>query len=111
MERKGGDIMFHPCKITVVQRIVNQQLCDEYLKSPKKLVMCNKVMDNQEFMISSPLEMPEGMCPSAWADIRPYIIAIASGGGFEFMKEKYSVLATCTDVFRPVVFKVERMVI
>jgi len=45
---------------------------------------------------------------SAWADIRPYILAIASGGKFKFMKDENTMLASCSDLFRPVWFKIER---
>jgi len=39
----------------------------------------------------------------------PYVLTIASGGSFEFMKDKDSTIASCTDLFRPVIFKIERV--
>ena len=101
--------MFNKCKITVVQRSVNTDLINEYVTDPKFFPICNKVKEGQEFYVSIPFDMPEGICASAWADIRPYVIAIASGGSFQMMKNPYSTLATCNDPFRPVIFNIERV--
>ncbi len=101
--------MFHKCKVTVVKRSCNRELIESFVKNSEEISACNLVKDNQEFYIFNPYEMPEGLCASAWADIRPYILAIASGGTFELLKEKNTALATCTDLFRPVIFKIERV--
>lgn len=103
-----GVQMYHPCKVTVIKRLFNSDIVNSYIEKPENFSICNAVQDNQEFIISNPWEMPEGICASAWADIRPFILAIASGGKFEFMKDENSTLATCTDLFRPVIFKIER---
>lgn len=100
---------FHKCKVTVIKKFLNNELVNSYLSNANSFPICNHVADNQEFIISNPYEMPENICASAWADIRPYIITIASGGSFDFMKEKHSAIATCTDPFRPVIFKIERI--
>jgi uncharacterized repeat protein (TIGR04076 family) len=101
--------MFHKCKVTVVKRDCNLDLVQSYVANPENFTACKRVEDNQEFIISNPYEMPDGLCSYAWADIRPQILAIASGGIFDFMKEKNTALATCTDLFRPVIFKIERI--
>ena len=101
--------MFQKCKITVIKRMVNTDLVNEYVTDPNIFPKCNKVSDRQEFIVSSPFEMPEGICASAWADIRPYIITIASGGRFSMMKNPDSALATCSDPFRPVIFNIEKI--
>jgi len=101
--------MFHKCKVTVIKRTCNMDLVNSYVKIPENFSTCNRVKDNQEFVISNPYEMPEGICAYAWADIRPQILAIASGGTFEFLKEKNTAVATCTDLFRPVIFKIEKI--
>ena len=101
--------MFNKCKVSVVKRMIEKKLIDEYLAKPEKMGICNKMDDGQEFMIDNPYEMPQGICASAWADIRPYIISIASGGTFKFMKDENTILASCTDLFRPVIFKIERI--
>lgn len=101
--------MFHKCKVTVIKRACNMDLVNSYVKIPENFSTCKMVKDNQEFVISNPYEMPEGICAYAWADIRPQILAIASGGTFEFLKEKNTAVATCTDLFRPVIFKIEKI--
>ncbi len=101
--------MFSKCKITVVQRGLNQDIINYYVRNPEKLSICNMVEDNQEFMVSNPYEMPDGICPYAWADIRPNILAISSGSTFDLLTQKNTALATCSDLFRPVIFKIERI--
>ena len=101
--------MFSKCKVTVVNRMLSKQLIGEYLANPGNMRKCDKMYDGQEFLIDNPYEMPEGICASAWADIRSYIISIASGGSFKFMKDNNTILASCTDLFRPVIFKIERI--
>lgn len=101
--------MFHPCKITVVKKGLNNELINRFLENPERMRICDKVEENQEFLVSNPFEMPENLCASAWADIRPFILTIAAGGEFDFMSNKKSTLATCTDPFRPIIFKIERI--
>ncbi len=62
--------MFNTCKITVVKRSVNKKLVIEYAKDPKIFPICNKVDDNQEFMVTNPYDISKGFTASAWADIR-----------------------------------------
>ncbi len=102
-------MMFSKCKITVVRRGLDKELIQEYLDSPEKFNRCNKVKVNQEFFVENPFEKPPGMCSSAWADIRSNILALASGGRFPFMKDKNSILASCSDLFRPVIYRIERI--
>lgn len=101
--------MFHQCKITVVKRTVNTDLIAEYVTDPAIFPICDKLEDNQEFLVFNPWDMPEGMCTSAWADIRSFVLAIATGGSFKMMKNPHSSLAICTDPFRPVIFNIERV--
>ncbi|MCP4350683.1 MAG: TIGR04076 family protein [Desulfobacterales bacterium] len=100
---------FHTCKITVVQKNINNELVNNYMASPENFKICDQVEDNQEFFVENPYIMPAGICPSAWADIRTYIIALASGGSFPFMEKDNSILTSCTDPFRPVIFMIERI--
>lgn len=101
--------MFQKCKVTVVKKEFNSDLVERFVKQPENFAICDRVEDDQEFIISNAFEMPEGICPYAWADIRSMILAISTGGSFEIMKNKNSTLASCSDLFRPVTFKIERM--
>lgn len=102
--------MFNKCKLTVIKRTVDSDLCKRYLKNPDKITLCEKVSEGQEFIIENPYDMPDGICSSAWADIRSYIICISSGGEFPFMKNSHSIIVSCTDLFRPVTFLIERII-
>ncbi|MFW6327271.1 MAG: TIGR04076 family protein [Bacteroidota bacterium] len=100
---------FHPCKITVLKKDFYSDLINDYVKNPENMKICNLVEENQEFIATNPYSLPEGLCHSAWADIRPYIITMATGGEWDFMINPNSTLAICSDPFRPVVFKIERI--
>jgi uncharacterized repeat protein (TIGR04076 family) len=97
------------CKVTVLKRMANQDLADEYLDEEIEFGACERFKDGQEFVIEHPFVMPEDFCPWAWADIRKDILTVATGGDLPWMKRRGTVLAGCTDWLRPVIFKVERM--
>lgn len=100
---------FYPCKITVIQKEFYPELVNAFVKNPDYMKKCDWIQENQEFIVTNPYIMPEKMCASAWADIRTYIIAIASGGSFDFMIQPNTAIALCSDPFRPVSFKIERI--
>ena len=53
---------------------------------------------------------PEGMCPSAWKSMRPFVEALARGEGNFYdgwMKDPYSAMISCNDGFRPLSFYLE----
>lgn len=101
--------MFHLCKITVIQRNLNREICKKFLKQPERMKICDVVQVNQEFLVTDPFALPEGMCASAWADIRSHILTIATGGSYGFGTSSNVTVATCTDPFQPVIFKIERL--
>ena len=88
------------CKITVLKRTLN----DDWNKAYRggKVKVCDKFKDNQEFIVESPWRKPEGLCDWAWADIRTYVHLVDLG------KWETSVCC-CSDGFRPVFFKIERV--
>jgi len=98
------------CKITVLKRTINQDLIDEYLGDEhKNLGPCELFEEDQEFVIRSYYRVPEGFCDWAWADIRRDILALAYGGNMPGMRKPGTLIVGCTDWFRPVIFKLERM--
>jgi uncharacterized repeat protein (TIGR04076 family) len=98
-------------KITIIKRTLNKDLIDEFIVDEYKGMMaCNKFENGQEFVIDPNLaSIPEGFCDWAWADIRKDINLIASGGNILGMNKKGVAVTSCTDWFRPVYFKVERI--
>ena len=97
------------CKITVLKRTYNKELIDEYLSPTENFKQCDLYYDGQEFIVESPFEPPKNFCPWAWADIRHDIMTLMSGGDFYWVKQKGTAIAGCTDWFRPVIFKIERI--
>ncbi|MEM2111818.1 MAG: TIGR04076 family protein [Candidatus Bathyarchaeia archaeon] len=92
-------------KITVLKRLVLNDL-DKYKKEPS--VACTLFKDGQEF-VSERLQMPNGFCSWAWADIQRDVAVLALNGNFDWVKDKGVGISCCTDGFRPVVFKLERI--
>jgi len=97
------------CRITVLKRSLRQDLVDEYLKVEGEVVLCERCVEGQEFVVEPSFEMPEGFCPWAWADIRSDVMVVFAGGNPPWIKQPGTVITGCTDWFRPVIFKVERV--
>ncbi len=104
--QENSGVKMKKCKITVLKRTINKDIPETYLASEN--VICDRFKDGQEFIIdSSPFIVPKGFCQWAWADIRYDILSIALGGKRPYMNPPDVTFASCTDVFRPVIFKIE----
>ncbi len=101
----------HPkCKITVIKRSLNQDVIDEYMKEEmKNNNLCSALKEGDEFFVYSEFQMPENFCHWAWADIRQDIHAIINDAQFSWFKEEGITISGCTDWFRPVLFKIEKI--
>jgi uncharacterized repeat protein (TIGR04076 family) len=98
------------CKITVLRRGLDRELISEFLdESCGDMKRCGTFEDGQEFIVDEVHTPPDGFCSWAWADIRHVITRVAAGGDFPSMRSAGVAVACCTDLFRPVVFKIERM--
>ncbi|MFC1724602.1 TIGR04076 family protein [candidate division KSB1 bacterium] len=98
------------CKITVLKRTINQDLIDEYLDDEcKSIGLCDCFRDGQEILIEDYSGVPDDFCASAWADIRKDILTVAMGANMPGMRQPGTFITSCTDWFRPVIFKVERI--
>ena len=98
------------CRITVLRRNLDSDLIAQFIDDDyADMVPCEIFRDGQEFIVEQVHQPPEGFCPWAWADIRHVIIRIAAGGDFPGMRKKGVEIAGCTDWFRPVIFKIERI--
>jgi uncharacterized repeat protein (TIGR04076 family) len=101
------------CRITVLQRTLNRGLIEEYLSEEyQEIGPCEVFSDGQQFVLEGFEEIaavPEGFCAWAWADIRHDILRVASGGETPGLKQPGISIAGCTDWFRPVLFKIERI--
>ena len=101
------------CKITVLKRTLNSDLLGEYVSEEyHSLGACDRLSDGQEFLLDGFEELasvPEGFCDWAWADIRHEILRVAWAGDQPGFKEPGVAIAACSDYFRPVYFKIERI--
>jgi uncharacterized repeat protein (TIGR04076 family) len=86
-------------KITVLKRSYEKELVDQLKTGPAS--PCTRFSDGQEFTVTSQWAMPEKFCPWAYADIRAYIPMVLGQGN--------PIAVCCTDGYRPVFFKVERI--
>jgi uncharacterized repeat protein (TIGR04076 family) len=98
-------------KVTIIKSILNQDLIDEFINEDYRgMTSCEKFRVGQEFIIDpNTASVPEGFCDWAWADIRNEINLIASGGNILGMKKHGIAISNCSDSFRPVYFKIERI--
>ncbi|MBP5539717.1 MAG: TIGR04076 family protein [Bacteroidales bacterium] len=95
-------------KITAVRKTSYPDLMTRYENSIDHA--CD-VVEGQEW-ISIDGKCPEGMCPSAWDSLRPFVESLARGEGNFFdgwMKNPMSAMISCNDGFRPVSFYLEAM--
>ncbi|HUW97197.1 MAG TPA: TIGR04076 family protein [Anaerolineae bacterium] len=101
------------CRITVLKRTLNQDLVDEYMdEAHKPLAPCDQFSDGQQFLLEGYeglSAIPEGFCPWAWADIRHDLLRVMSGGDTPGVKQPGTTMTGCTDWFRPVIFKIQRV--
>ncbi len=102
--------MFSRCKITVIRRSLDAELIRDYLDDEHAdMGQCDNFSDGQEFIVDRVFSIPEGFCSSAWADIRHVILRVASGGNIPGMRHPGVEIASCSDWFRPVIFRIERV--
>ena len=97
------------CKVTVLKKLLYQDLADEYRVDAADHVPCERFEVGQEFVIDHPYVMPENFCTWAWADIHRDILTVAAGGDLPWMKQRGLLISGCTDWIRPVIFKIEKM--
>jgi uncharacterized repeat protein (TIGR04076 family) len=100
-------------KITVIKKL---NLKDLYVDKPPAAYdegritpECNRFEVGQEFVVDSH-KCPPGFCNWAYADIQRDLVHILfTGATIPWMKEKGVSISCCTDGFRPVIFKLERI--
>jgi uncharacterized repeat protein (TIGR04076 family) len=97
-------------KITVVKRLDFDTIhaasdlgCSANLDS-----VCELFREGQEF-VTDMTRVPDGFCPAAFVDIFRFISGLRAGANYPWMNEEGKVLVCCTDGFRPVVFRLERI--
>ena len=93
----------HRVKITVLRKLRHDDLIEQYTDTGD-WSECSHFDVGQEFVVSAdkPWELPDGFCGWAWADIQKSVWGMARGGPNVFV-------SCCTDGYRPVLFKLEKL--
>ena len=94
----------HRVRITVLKKLFNQELLEQYAANPESWTECTHFQVGDQFVkdLEKPWEMPAGFCGWAWADIQKTVYGMARGGQDVF-------LTCCTDGYRPVIFALEKI--
>jgi uncharacterized repeat protein (TIGR04076 family) len=108
--REGSKLERKPQKvrITVLKRTFNEDFVNEYTVEyeGKGWIPCQHLQEGQEFISDG--WMPAGFCSYAWPDIHKYVLVLARGGNMIGVRDG-TYITCCTDGFRPVFFKLERI--
>lgn len=99
------------CRITVLRRMFNQDLAEQYRRPDIETIPCKFFTEGQEFVVEDLGHRPEAFpCDWAWNDIQKVLMAMQVGGDFgRWMKDPDTFIVCCTDGIKPVVFKLERL--
>ena len=93
-------------RITAIRQTVYPDLMSQY-ENPIEHA-CNIRQGQQWTSING--KRPEGLCPSAWESMQPFVESLAQGKGNFFdgwMKNPMSAMISCNDGFRPFSFYIE----
>ena len=93
-------------RITAIRQTVYSDLIAQY-ENPIEHA-CDIRQGQQWTSING--KRPEGLCPSAWDSMRPFVESLAQGKGNFFdgwMKNPMSAMISCNDGFRPFSFYIE----
>lgn len=98
------------CKITVLKKMFNDDLAEEYGQPDIHKGPCPHCTAGQEFTVRSALDRPEEFCGWAWNDMEKILMTAWLEGNFDpWMNNKNEFITCCTYGLEPVVFKVERI--
>jgi len=104
-------VKIHKVKITVLKRFSPS---DVFSASPvthaAPVGACEIFKNGQKFIVED-LKMPKGFCTSAWVSIYGNVRLLGFGGNLPWFKEKGVAVNCCIDGLRPVIFKLERILI
>ena len=93
-------------RITAIRQTVYEDLMARY-ENPIEHT-CDVSAGQQWVSVDG--QRPEGLCPSAWESMRPFVESLARGEGNFYdgwMKNPMSAMISCNDGFRPFSFYIE----
>lgn len=97
-------------RVTVVRKVDMRTIHpDEDMGNVDRMEpVCQAFNVGDEFIVDGN-GCPEGFCQGAFIDIFRFISGLRWGASYSWVKEPGMILSCCTDGFRPVVFRLERM--
>ena len=93
-------------RITVLKKMHFPDLQAQYAK-PGTFGVCTAFEEGQIFETEE--SKPDGFCSWAWADIQRDVTLVRSGAEMPWIGARKTMVSCCTDGFRPVVFRIERV--
>ena len=93
-------------RITAIRQTIYNDLIAQY-ENPIQHA-CDIRQGQQWISVNG--KCPDGLCPSAWESMRPFVESLAQGKGNFFdgwMKNPMSAMISCNDGFRPFSFYIE----
>ena len=93
-------------RITVIRKVCHKDLMERY-ENPIEHA-CD--LHEGQVFVSDGMQRPEGLCPSAWQTLSPFVMALANGAtdfNDGWMRNPASAMLSCNDGFRPVSFLIE----
>ena len=104
-------------RITIIKKTLHEDLINEFTINPqgwkdgsiggKNPNCCHSFKIGHQF-ISDGSQMPEGFPSPPWVDIQKYVWILGRGGNMLGCKQG-TYITNCSDGFRPVTFKLERI--
>ena len=97
-------------KITVIKKFSPEDIFGEKMirhSTGKPIPPCY-LEENQEFIVESHLDVPEGFCGQAWHDLYDTIMIYYCNGDIEYPAPGVT-YTPCNDGVRPVIFKLEKI--
>ena len=98
----------HRVRITAIRQTIYNDLIAQY-ENPIQHA-CDIRQGQQWISVNG--KYPEGLCPSAWESMRPFVESLAQGKGNFFdgwMRNPMSAMISCDDGFRPFSFYIEAL--
>jgi uncharacterized repeat protein (TIGR04076 family) len=93
-------------RITVLKKMHFPDLQASYAKDGT-FGICTAFEEGQIFETTE--SKPDGFCSWAWADIQRDVTLVRSGAELPWIGPKNTMISSCTDGFRPVVFRIDRI--
>ncbi|MBI4295124.1 MAG: TIGR04076 family protein [Chloroflexi bacterium] len=99
-------------KVTVVRVMSPQDVYGDKvpaIQGKAVTVPCQMFKEGDEYIVDENANCPPGFCHWAYTDIHRDLAHLTLDGDFPWVGEKGVTLACCTDGFRPVCFRLERI--